>query len=248
MRFFGLIGKSIEHSFSPQYFKKKFEKEGIEFTFYQLYSLETIDEFNHLIGDFTEFSGLNVTIPYKTSVIPFLDDLDQAAKKIGAVNTIKFEWHNTKLKLKGYNTDYLGFMDSIKPNLSKEHSKALVLGTGGSSLAITYALNLLGIQYQLVSRKEQNNCITYNDLNSELINEYNLIINTTPVGMYPNTENYPLIPYEYLTPKHFLFDLIYNPAKTQFLKFGKKAGAKIQNGLKMLELQAEHSWKIWNDL
>lgn len=152
MRFYGLIGKSLEHSFSPIFFKEKFDKEGITNCFYNLYPLKNIDEFNYLINDFTELSGLNVTIPYKQEIIPFLDTLDPAAKEIGAVNTIKFHWNQNKLELIGYNTDYLGFMDSLKPLLKPTHTKALVLGTGGSSLAVTYAFKQLGIDYQMVSR------------------------------------------------------------------------------------------------
>lgn len=247
MNFYGLIGKSLDHSFSAKYFKHKFEKEGIKNTFYQLYPLESIDEFNHLIGDFTEFSGLNVTIPYKQSVLPFLDDLDAAAKEIGAVNTIKFEWNRQKLKLVGYNTDYMGFMESIKPNLKPFHNKALVLGTGGSSLAIVYALKQLSIDCQLVSRNPKNDTVlSYDDLNENFIKDYLLIVNTTPLGMYPNISEYPKIPYQAITNNHYLFDLIYNPSETPFLKFGKENGAQTQNGLKMLELQAEFSWKIWN--
>jgi len=247
MHFYGLIGKTLEHSFSPKYFKQKFEREGIQNTFYQLYPLKTIDEFNSLIGDYTELSGLNVTIPYKQNVIPFLDELDFAAKEIGAVNTIKFERINQKLKLTGYNTDYLGFMESIKPNLKPYHNKALVLGTGGSSAAIIFALKQLAIDYKLVSRNPNNdNTIGYTDLNEQVIKSHKLIINTTPLGMYPAVSEYPKIPYHHLTSEHFLYDLIYNPEITQFLAFGKAKNAQIQNGLKMLQLQADFSWKIWN--
>ena len=249
MRFFGLIGKSLDHSFSPKYFKEKFEKEGIENTFYQLYTLEKIDEFNQLITDFTEFSGLNVTIPYKQSIIPFLDELDIASQEIGAINTIKFNWINNKLILFGYNTDYLGFMDSLKPNLSKHHTNALILGTGGSSAAVAYALKKLGIKYKFVSRNPENETVlSYNSINSEVLHKHKLIINTTPLGMHPNTSEFPNIIYDAITKDHFLYDLIYNPSETQFLRFGKEKGAKTQNGLKMLELQAEYSWKIWNSI
>lgn len=247
MRFFGLIGKSIQHSFSPGYFKEKFEREGIENTFYQLYPLENIDEFNMLINNYSELSGLNVTIPYKQSIIPFLDELDEASETIGAVNTIKFSWENNKLKLLGFNTDYLGFMESIKPNLEGDHTNALILGKGGSSLAVAYALKQMGIEFTFVSRNEVNTqAFRYNQLNKKILDEYKLIINTTPLGMHPETDDFPDIPYEYLTEKHFLYDLIYNPAETKFLKLGKEQGAKVQNGLQMLQLQAEHSWKIWN--
>ena len=248
MRIYGLIGKSLTHSFSPKYFKEKFEKEGIKDTFYQLYPLETIDEFNYLISDYTEISGLNVTIPYKQSILHFLDYIEPAAKQIGAVNTIKFEWENNRLKLSGYNTDYLGFLESIKPMLEGKNKKALILGTGGSSAAVKYALKLLQIEYKLVSRNpEGKNVISYDSLDEKLIKEHQIIINTTPLGMFPDILEYPDIPYNYLTKEHLLYDLIYNPEETQFLKLGREQGAKVQNGLKMLELQANYSWKIWND-
>lgn len=249
MRFYGLIGKSLEHSFSPVFFKEKFEKEGINDCFYNLYPLKNIDEFNYLINDFTELSGLNVTIPYKQNIIPFLDKLDFNAKKIGAVNTIKFNRNQNKLELIGYNTDYLGFIDSLKPLINnKIHNKALVLGTGGSSLAVTYALYKLGINYQIVSRSSKNSdSITYSSLSNDHIKDHKIIINTTPLGMYPQIGQSPNIPYQAITKQHILFDLIYNPKQTEFLGKGKVQGATIKNGFEMLVNQAEYSWKIWNE-
>lgn len=249
MRFFGLIGKSLEHSFSPVFFKEKFEIEGINDCFYNLYPLKNIDEFNQLISDFTELSGVNVTIPYKQEIIPFLDEIDDNAKEIGAVNTIKFEWKQSKLKLIGYNTDYLGFIDSLKPLLKKQHKTALVLGTGGSSVAVTYALKKLGIKYINVSRNPVNTeILSYDSLHEDLINDYKLIINTTPLGMYPDTSQSPDIPYNGISKDHLLYDLIYNPKQTEFLKKGKSQGADIKNGTEMLINQAEFSWKIWNNI
>jgi shikimate dehydrogenase len=248
MRFFGLIGKTLEHSFSPIFFKEKFDEEGIENTFYNLYPLKCIDEFNQLITDFTELSGLNVTIPYKQDILPFLDEINKDAKEIGAINTIKFEWVNNKLKLIGYNTDYLGFIQSIKPLLKNHHKTALVLGTGGSSRAVTYALEKLGIEYRKVSRNPENEQIlNYESLNEDLIRSNKLIINTTPLGMYPDISKNPNIPYEGITSDHLLYDLIYNPKQTEFLGKGKIKGATIKNGFEMLMNQAEYSWKIWND-
>lgn len=248
MRFYGLIGKSLEHSFSPVFFKEKFEKEGITNCFYNLYPLKNIDEFNYLINDFTELSGLNVTIPYKQEIIPFLDRLDPNAKQIGAVNTIKFHWNQNKLELIGYNTDYLGFMDSLKPLLKPIHKKALVLGTGGASLAVTFALKQLGIDFQMVSRTAKGaNSIDYNSLTNEIIKEHKIIVNTTPLGMYPRIDQSPNIPYQAIAREHILFDLIYNPKQTEFLGKGKVQGATIKNGFEMLVNQAEYSWKIWNE-
>jgi shikimate dehydrogenase len=248
MKLYGLVGKSLVHSFSQKYFSEKFEKERIENTYYHLYPLNNIDEFNQLITYYSEVSGLNVTIPYKTSVIPFLDYIDDAAKEIGAVNTIRFDRENSKLKLHGYNTDYLGFWESIKPLLKSYHKKALILGTGGSSKAVSYALKQANIEHLFVSRNpEKENTISYQSLNHDILDQYQIIINTTPLGMFPEVEQSPDIPYQFLSPKHILYDLIYNPEHTQFLKFGKEQGSILKNGLEMLKIQADYSWKIWNN-
>jgi len=249
MRFFGLIGKTLEHSFSPEYFKNKFEREGLSGVYYQLFPLQKIDQFNQLITDYTELSGLNVTIPYKQEIIPFLDEIDTNAQEIGAVNTIKFSWINNKLHLTGYNTDYLGFMDSITPLLKSYHKKALILGTGGSSKAVEYAFKISGIKTLKVSRDFDNSqTVSYKDLNADIFNDYKIIVNTTPLGMYPNIEAFPDIPFQFITDKHLVYDLIYNPPITRFLERAKQQGAYIKNGQEMLEKQAEYSWKIWNNI
>lgn len=249
MKIYGLIGKKLEHSFSPNFFQQKFKLENIKDANYQLYPLQSIQEFNLLIQNNPNLSGLNVTIPYKTDIIPYLDKITSAAKEIRAVNTIKFESSLKSLQLIGYNTDYIGFIESLKPFLKPYHSKALVLGTGGSSKAVQYALKQLNINFLMVSRNPiHQNQIDYSMLTKDLITEYKIIINTTPVGMFPNTEQKPNIPYSFLTPKHLLYDLIYNPEKTLFLQEGEKKGCQIKNGLEMLNIQAEYSWKIWNNI
>ena len=240
---FGLIGKNIAYSFSRGYFKEKFEAEQLPFT-YENFDLNDLSMFPKLLEDNPDISGLNVTIPYKEEIIPFLDKLDNKAKKIGAVNTITFD---SKRQLKGYNTDYYGFKNSIKPFLKKHHKKALILGTGGASKAIAYSLKKLNIKFDYVSRTHQPKVrFTYNDLTIEDIKNYNIIINCSPVGTHPDVNACPHIPYDGVSDKHLLYDLIYNPEETKFLRLGKSQGAQICNGLKMLELQAEKAWEIWN--
>ena len=246
MRKFGLIGYPLSHSFSKKYFTEKFEKEGIQNCQYDLYPIERIEEFPNLIKTNPKLVGLNVTIPYKQQVIPFLDELDPKAEAIGAVNTIKIE----NGKLKGYNTDYHGFKDSlVKFYGGKEMPKnALILGTGGASKAVIAALVDLGINYHLVSRTTQEGILSYEDINASphhLITS-SLIVNTTPLGMSPNTERLPELPYEHLTPDHSLYDLVYNPLKTAFMQKGIDAGCWVKNGLEMLYGQAEKAWEIWN--
>ncbi|MBK8344055.1 MAG: shikimate dehydrogenase [Bacteroidetes bacterium] len=243
MKLFGLIGFPLTHSFSEKYFSDKFRKEEIEECKYELYPLENVEDVRFLFEVNKELKGLNVTIPYKESVIEYLDDLDDIAQKIGAVNCIKID----EIQRVGYNTDYAGFRDSLKPLLKKHHTKALVLGTGGASKAVVYALNELGIQTTLVSRKEGTTELTYQQLTKEIISQHPIIINCTPVGMYPDIQLCPEIPYEFITAQHILYDLIYNPGKTLFLEKGEKQGATIKNGLQMLELQAEYAWEIWNN-
>ena len=243
MRKFGLIGKNISYSFSESYFKNKFEKEHIKDASYQNFDLESISEFNALIKKNNDIAGLNVTIPYKEVIIPYLDSINKTAAKIGAINTIKI---TKKGNLKGYNTDYYGFINSLEPILKKHHKNALILGTGGASKAIAYALNKLKINYIYVSRTKTEDNLTYNELNEQIINKHLIIINCSPVGTFPKIQDCPDIPYEFITNKHILFDLIYNPSETLFLKKGKQLGATICNGLIMLELQAEKSWEIWN--
>lgn len=240
---FGLIGKDIGYSFSKSYFTNKFESEGLPHT-YQNFDIECIDKFIDIIKDIKELKGLNVTIPYKEAVIPFLDKLDKKAKEIGAVNTIKITEDGT---LNGYNTDYYGFKKSIEPYLKKNHKTALILGTGGVSKAVAYSLKKLGIEYNYVSRTVSNTATyTYENITEEIIENHHIIINCTPLGTYPKTNVCAPIPYDAITESHLLYDLIYNPEETKFLTIGKLKGATICNGLKMLELQADKTWKIWN--
>ena len=240
---FGLIGKDIEYSFSRAYFKKKFEAEDLPHS-YVNFDLKNIDEFPRVIKNTERLKGLNVTIPYKEAVIPFLDKLNKKAKKIGAVNTIKI---TKKGKLIGYNTDCYGFTKSVKPFLKPHHKKALILGTGGASKAIIYSLKKLNIDYSYVSRQKSNKVeFTYQDLDETIISNHQIIINCTPLGTHPNINQCPDIPYDGITNQHLLFDLIYNPEETKFLTIGKLKGATICNGYKMLEFQAEKSWQIWN--
>ena len=241
---FGLLGRDISYSFSSGYFKEKFAELELVNHQYQNFDVQTIEEFPALINQTKSLSGMNVTIPYKEVVIPFLDEIDSEAKEIGAVNTIKFLENG---KLKGFNTDVVGFLNSLKPLLEEHHTKALILGTGGASKAIAYALKKLEIDFKFVSRNPSaENEISYSDLSEEIITTHTIIINCTPLGTFPETDLCPNIPYQFITSKHLLYDLIYNPASTTFLQKGKNKGAKTKNGLEMLQLQAEESWQIWN--
>ncbi|MDV7187176.1 shikimate dehydrogenase [Lutibacter sp. TH_r2] len=241
---FGLLGKDISYSFSRKYFSEKFEKLGLTNLKYVNFDIPEIEEFPFLYYQQEEdFGGINVTIPYKQAVMRYMDEIDEDAEKIGAVNTIKF---TDNYKLIGYNTDFYGFKNSIKPLLKPHHTKALILGTGGASKAIAYAFSKLNIEVKFVSRRLGDNNFLYSVLNEEILKEYTVIVNCSPVGTFPNTTEAPDIPYKFITQKHLLYDLIYNPEKTQFLLEGEKNGAQIKNGLEMLELQAEKSWEIWN--
>ena len=245
MRKFGLIGYPLSHSFSQKFFSEKFLKEHIEDCIYENYSLPSIDLLPSTIASQPDLCGLNVTIPYKEQVIAFLHDSDDVVKRIGACNCIDIR----QGKLYGFNTDVSGFEQSLKKNLQPHHAKALILGTGGGSKAVEFVINKLGIEYKLVSRNPNSSSSTqigYSRITASLLATHTLIINTTPLGMFPNIDQYPPIPYNALTSNHFLFDLIYNPAKTLFLQKGEEQGATIQNGLEMLIIQAEESWKIWN--
>ncbi|MBP7708618.1 shikimate dehydrogenase [Candidatus Pacearchaeota archaeon] len=237
VRKFGLIGKKLAHSLSKKYFEDKFSKEGIKNCSYELIELSDISA---LLEATYNFNGFNVTIPYKESIIPFLDLLDADAKEIGAVNVVKID----KGKLSGYNTDFRAFMETIK-KLNLQNEKALVLGTGGASKAVCYALKKLGIAVSTVSREKEDS-LKYEDLTEEILKSCKLIVNTTPLGMFPNINDFPNIPYNFLTKEHLLYDLTFNPVETEFLKKGKSFGAKTKNGQEMFELQAELSWKIWN--
>jgi shikimate dehydrogenase len=247
MKTYGLIGYPLEHSFSQKYFTDKFEKEKLNAR-YLNFPIASISDFPELFKHHPYLAGLNVTIPYKEQVISFLDELDDTAQEIGAVNVIKISWDGLNYSLKGYNSDIVGFKESLFPLLTIDHKRALVLGTGGASKAVVTALKQLNIEYRYVSRTPENeNILSYNDLTPETIKDHKLIINTTPLGMYPQTDKCPSIPYEHLTNEHLLFDLIYNPEETLFLKKGKEKGAKTKNGLEMLYLQAEEAWRIWNE-
>jgi shikimate dehydrogenase len=243
---FGLIGATVSHSFSKAYFDEKFFREGLRDYHYELFPLSNINEVEKLIQNTRGLTGLNVTIPYKEQIIPFLDEVDGFAKKIGAVNVVSIK----DGKLKGFNTDSDAFLETIEKWLPKEKTfKALILGTGGSSKAVQEALSKVNISFQLVSRDAKKGNLTYEDLkkNPKIMKESNLIVNTTPLGMSPNTETMPPLVYENITPHHYVYDLIYNPARTLFLQKAEIRGATIKNGLEMLHVQAEKSWKIWNN-
>lgn len=239
----GLLGKNISYSFSRVYFKEKFKNEGITDTEYSNFDLERIDLLPSIIKNTKNLKGLNVTIPYKEAVLPFLDKINKKAKAIGAVNTIKI---TKKGRLIGYNTDCYGFKKSLKPHLESHHKSALILGTGGASKAIAYTFKELGIPYHYVSRKQSEGIrFTYDSLTKEDIKNNQIIVNSTPLGTFPNVEDCVNIPYNAITNKHILFDLIYNPEETKFLRLGKAQQAKTINGLNMLKLQAEKAWSIW---
>lgn len=244
MKQFGLIGLPLTHSFSKKYFTEKFALEHIDAQ-YGLYELQQIEDFKDLIKS-KEFSGINVTIPYKEQVIQFMDELDDTAAKIGAVNVIKFIRQDDKLILKGYNSDAIGFETSLKPYLKPVHKKALILGTGGASKAINYTLQKLGLETCFVSRSVSPGMLTYAQLTSEVMAEYQLVVNASPVGTYPHSDECPDIPYQLLTPDHLLFDVVYNPAETLFLQKGWERGTQGLNGESMLVGQADAAWLIWN--
>ena len=245
MRKFGLIGKQISYSFSKVYFAAKFKQENIVDASYENFDIEHITDFPSILSDNETIKGLNVTIPYKELIIPYLDKLDKKAKKIGAVNTIKF---TKKGRLKGYNTDYYGFKEALTPHLKSQHQSALILGTGGASKAVAYVLKKLKIDYAYASRNITKGVkFSYETLSPKDIAKHTIIINCTPLGTSPLVNNFPNIPYHALTNNHLLFDLIYNPEKTIFLKKGEEKNTTIVNGLKMLQLQADKSWAIWND-
>lgn len=241
MKTFGLIGKNISYSFSRSFFSKKFENEHIDAR-YENFDIPSISEFPDILKQNPSISGFNVTIPYKESIMSFLDEIDETAKEIGAVNTIKV---TSEGKLIGFNTDFYGFTEALKVHLKAHHKKALILGTGGASKAVAFALKELGISYTYVSRTKQENNLTYSEITKETINNYQLIINCTPLGTFPNIEEFPSIPTHYLNENHLVFDLIYNPPHTKLLKLALDQHAEITNGLRMLELQAEKAWEIW---
>lgn len=236
MRHYGIIGYPLHHSFSARYFNDKFEREHIEAE-YSLYSIPE-NETDKIKGYINSLDGMNVTYPYKEKVIPFLDRLDETAEEIGAVNVV--------YRKVGYNTDCLGFMAAIRPLLREYDRRALVLGTGGAAKAVCYGLKKLGLKPTMVSRTPKTGMLAYNELNEDIMAAYTVIVNCTPLGMLPDVDSFPPIPYERITARHLLFDCVYNPAKTQFLKKGKAQGALTRNGMDMLTGQAEEAWKIWN--
>ena len=249
-KLFGLIGYPLSHSFSQKYFNEKFEKENIRGCEFNVYPIHSIDLLPELINENSYLKGLSVTLPYKESVIPFLNQLDVSAERVGAVNCIKI--NNNQLT--GYNTDVYGFRQPIKPFLEIQHERALILGTGGASKAVAYVLKEIGIDCYFVTRNKtnqnsgDNKLFSYQELNDNIMNAFKLIVNASPVGMFPDVNNAPEIPYQYLTSSHLLYDLVYKPAKTLFLQKGEARGATTENGYDMLLIQAEASWKIWNNL
>lgn len=245
MDIYGLIGYPLEHSLSISYFNQKFEDEGIDAQ-YENFEIQSIESLMEVIDSTPNLRGLNVTIPYKEKVISYLDTLSPEARAIGAVNVIRVRHENNKVVLKGYNSDVIGFTQSIEPMLEKHHKKALILGTGGASKAVDYGLKALGLETVFVSRYKRPGTIQYKDITPEVIKEYNVIVNCTPCGMYPHTDECPDLPYESMDNHTILYDLIYNPDETLFMKKGAAFGANVKNGLEMLLLQAFASWEFWN--
>lgn len=264
VRLFGLIGFPLAHSFSEQYFTEKFQREGIKDAMYRKFPITDINLLPDLIKCHPNLKGFNVTIPYKETIIPLLDELDETAKQVGAVNCVVVSGlgpathrvGNPTPQLTGYNTDVYGFRQSIKPFLASHHERALILGTGGASKAVEYVLRSIGVECVFVSRSDfgsaqsdtapKRTILRYSDLNEHVIAMCKLIVNCSPVGTFPNVNDAPAIPYEYITSDHFLYDLVYNPAETEFLRRGKERGAMIQNGYDMLKMQAEKAWTIFN--
>ena len=244
MRQFGLIGFPLSHSFSKGFFSEKFSLENIEDAQYENYPIDSIDLFTSLWENNSNLNGLNVTIPYKKAVIPFLQYPSTVVESIQACNCIRLY----DGALYGYNTDVIGFEQSLLPYLKSQHQKALILGTGGAAAAVEWVLTKLGISYQFVSRTESKGGLTYESLDASIISAHTLLINTSPVGMYPNVDEAPVLPYNALTDQHHLYDLVYNPTQTKFLALGASQGATTQNGLEMLHIQANASWEIWNSL
>jgi len=247
MRTFGLLGRSLSHSFSKKYFTGKFEKLNLTDCQYVNMEIPFIEDFPEILKKLSP-EGFNVTIPYKEAIIPYLDELDEVAEAIGAVNTVKVLQREGKLYLKGFNTDAHGFHQTIKPFLKSQHTEALILGTGGASKAVAYVLKQYGITVRFATRnKSEGDQLNWEDINSNVIKHHLLIVNSTPLGMYPEIDNHPELPYDSIGSEHLLVDLIYNPEETQFMRLGRGHGAVALNGLTMLEQQAEKAWSIWNE-
>lgn len=245
MKTFGLIGYPLGHSFSKSFFENKFKNEHIDAQ-YLNFEIPTISDLTEVLNQHPNLMGFNITIPYKQDIISFLSDITPEAKAIGAVNVVRIEREHTEIKLIGHNSDIYGFVESLKPLLKPQHTKALVLGTGGASKAVIHGLESLGISYQYVSRKHSSSCISYDEITPSILQNYKLIINCTPLGMHPHIEDKPAIDYNQLTTEHLLYDLVYNPEQTAFLKEGIQRGSTVKNGLEMLHLQALKAWDIWN--
>lgn len=247
-KIYGLIGKSLSHSFSMDFFNQKFIAEQIDAQYIN-FEIDDVADLMSILSEYPNIDGLNVTSPFKEQVIDYMDELDETAEKVGAVNVIKIIKGNNAgvLKLIGYNSDFIGFKNSLEPSLTTEMDKALVLGTGGACKAVKAVLETLGIKVSLVSRKKSQLTITYEELTKQMIQDHKLIVNTTPLGTYPRSETYPLIPYRFITSSHLCYDLVYNPSETVFMKKAQMRGAKVKNGLEMLLLQAFESYRIWTD-
>jgi len=243
LKLFGLIGRNIDYSFSRKYFSEKFKKNNLNDCIYKNYDLKEIGDFKKLISSSSNLKGLNVTIPYKKVIIPFLDELSKEAKAINAVNTIVFESCG---KIIGHNTDYIGFKKALDEKYKSNPENALILGSGGASAAIKYVFKKIGCDFKIVSRIPNKDQLSYDQLSKKIIRNTDIIVNASPIGTYPNILEAPNIPYKYLNSKHLLFDLIYNPKETEFLKRGKLYGSKTSNGLKMLKYQADKSWELWS--
>lgn len=239
---YGIIGNPLGHSFSKGFFTEKFAREGIDAE-YLNFQIPEIGKLTEVLQENPELRGINVTLPYKTEVIPFLDELSNEAREIGAVNVVQIRNGH----LKGFNSDIIGFTRSIQPLLKPHHRKALILGTGGASRAIRVGLTRLGLEWKYVSRTQREGMITYEDITAETLREYEVIVNCSPVGMFPKVDECPAIPYEFLTQDNLLYDLVYNPENTLFMKKGALQGAVVKNGLEMLHLQAIASWEFWNE-
>lgn len=246
MDLYGLIGHPLGHSFSKKFFNEKFQNEMIDAE-YRNFDIDTIKSFPTIIEEYSNLRGLNVTIPYKELIIPYLDELSEDAQAIGAVNVIKISRNHEGVHLKGYNSDVIGFTDSIRPRLKPFHKKALILGTGGASKAIRYGLYKLGIETCFVSRRPKEGMLTYSDLTANIMAEHTVIVNCSPVGMFPHTDERPDLPYQFIGSHHILYDLVYNPDETLFMKSGREQGATTKNGLEMLILQARAGWNFWNE-
>ncbi|MCD8289447.1 MAG: shikimate dehydrogenase [Prevotella sp.] len=246
MEKYGLIGYPLGHSMSKDYFNTKFKSEGTDAEYIN-FEIPDIKEIKAVVLSNPELVGLNVTIPYKQQVIPYLNEITKEAKAIGAVNVIKITRNGTKIRLKGFNSDVVGFVESIRPLIERYHKKALILGTGGASKAVEYGLKSLGIETMFVSRTKKTGAMTYEEVTPDVVKDYKVIVNCTPVGMFPKIDDYPALPYEALDTRSLLYDLIYNPDETAFLARGRQQGAITKNGLEMLLLQAFASWEFWHE-